>query len=737
MGKYVPLTLFVVVTLCGCAPSSAPTGSGGSGSSVFPIDSGGEIEFPEGSIATSAKLKVAKADSPSLPLGVDAIGETLSISLDVLASRPMTLRLPAPEGVDLDQVSIFQVESNGDTTLLSTEVVDGFLVAATDHFTTPPTGAVDSTSLQTIDIEAIKAALGIRNETTSVPDISPPRNGRIVGPAFLQPGQSALYTLSEFDDVSGEALQIEWNLFGTATLALPTDTSDSTDDVVLFATRSSRVDATSAGRVDLTVSYVDPRSGMRGFASKAISIQDDESGGLVLSYLSGATDRVQGVEESGFFVGVLNRPSGLVTFEWDYGDGSATAIDSQDPADSLTVRTPSYSYEETGSFTAIVRATHDDGATGELEIPVTVRPLELELLVDGLGTATPATSAFDTHDYTIRIMNGTPEYQIDWELLPAIQNDSIMTSENEHVATLSFSEPGTYIFTAKVQDSFDGGLAGPLSKTAQYARPITVTGGNPLTMSFDADTTAADVDQIIGFTYAVSGGLLISNGQQQDYRFEIDWGDGEMSSLTLPSEGTKTTIQDAIAHEYKIAGTFEVDAKVIDATGDGVTQKATITVQDNSTPPDSGEPCGLSEWVFQFASIPGSGVPFTCGTADVLLSDSGTVGGPDTLIFYPMTVLFEEDLDNNDDPAPPITGGLPLDGFSFELTEANEELAFDNFKRLRLPDVITCPAPNDGSTSYMQHYDITLIDCSNRAVSKRSLSVKCCMEGDFGCGKCP
>ena len=166
---------WIVIGMCtlSCTGPPAPNGDDTRNELVVPIDSGGELEFQAGTLPADANIEIMLAGPPTLPLGVRLVGDAVTINVDREATRPLIIRLPVPENQDADRLAIFQVQADGRTTMLSTEREGDFLVAATNHFTTPP--RVNPTEKNPVlqsfpELDAIKAAVGLRDEQDPVPE---------------------------------------------------------------------------------------------------------------------------------------------------------------------------------------------------------------------------------------------------------------------------------------------------------------------------------------------------------------------------------------------------------------------------------------------------------------------------------------------------------------------------------------------------------------------------------------
>lgn len=571
----------VPLTFTACVPS--PGGGGESSTGVVvDIESGGSLEFQEDTLPAGTMVTGAEAGPVTLPLGVAAVGAAVEVASDGATTRPMVIRLPIPEGTDTDSLAMFQIRGDGTTTVLSTEVEDGFAVASTNHFTITPdpanSGGKIAPLMATPELDALRAALGIRDPEEEVPEVSPPRQATIVGPGFLAPGQSGLFSLEGFPGASGSALEIEWNLFSSGgTLAVPDGEAPAgSTGAVLVSSRSARVDvgAGASGRFDLTCDYVDPASGTRGFASKAISIQGaDAVGELTLTFLEGSTERMVGVEGGGFLVGVLNDDVTTAAFDWDYGTGDIGDTGGQGQIQ-RTLRTPNVTYAEAGVFTLTITATAPDGRTGQLAIPVTVREDKVEAIITGPTRVERAASAFDSESFTVVITGGEGPYTVSRKLFPGgVASDEVTNGDLAY--SLLLNEAGSYVQSVTVTDA--------VGETSMFTKPLTVTAfaSDEFFFSFGADSTQVDIAQVIGFPFTAQGGVLIAGGvRARGYNLEVSWGDGESSETEVASDGSLSSVSSSVAHSYGEAGEYSIEAVLTDAVGNARTQTLSIMVGD-------------------------------------------------------------------------------------------------------------------------------------------------------------
>ncbi len=568
-----PMCLLIAI---GCDPNMNPNGQDGGPDTSVAIDTGGSLEFAGGSLPTDATVTTTPADAALLPLGVTPIGTPIRIDIDQAVTRPFEIRLPIPSGVDGAQASIFEITDGGATTLLSTSVEGNELVASSIHFSRI-SAATKGIALQDAQIDGVKAAIGLRDSVTDVPNVSPPRQGAIVGPAFLAPGEGGLFVLTGFDDAPSASLETNWLIFGDADLAVGGTGTTSLSDA-----RVVELTPTEEGRVDLTVDYTDPFSGQRGFASARVTVTADTSDDLTLRLLDGSLEQSVDERLNGFFVTVTNSDNGPITYGWNYGDGSGRQTETDDSAIPVGIMTSPHTYTRADTFDLVVDATDATGRTGSLTIPITVTESMLSLLIDGPLSGPVAPGPFATTEYTYRFSGGTPDYTLQWEFLPTSQRGGTETVAVEFADAVLLSEPGSYLLTARLTDS--------VGASTTYTKPVTVTGGSALNLTVSAERLTVAPDEAVGFTFSIVGGVLVTNGQRRPYDLVFNWNDGSVSTLDVDSDSTRTAVSDSLIHSFDEVGMYVVTARVVDATGEFREREITIEVTEDGEPTDGEMP---------------------------------------------------------------------------------------------------------------------------------------------------
>lgn len=142
-------------------------------------------------------------------------------------------------------------------------------------------------------------------------------------------------------------------------------------------------------------------------------------------------------------------PNGqIVSYEWDFGDGSPKRID---------VSQVTYKYIKIGTFNAKVTAIASDGGRSTAEIPVNVRPVSLNACFEA---TTEQGAAPLTVDFDPRCSSGTiAKYSWDFG-----DGENSKTRKPTH----TFSKPGSYQVTLEVSDN--------QNVVDTYSKNILVTG---------------------------------------------------------------------------------------------------------------------------------------------------------------------------------------------------------------------------------------------------------------------
>jgi PKD repeat protein len=281
----------------------------------------------------------------------------------------------------------------------------------------------------------------------------------------------------------------------------------------------------------------------------------------------------------------------IVSYEWDFGDGTATSSASN----------PSHTYTSSGSYTASLTVTDNDGATDTKTVAITVNANQAPTAVAGSDVSSgqaPLAVNFNSDG------SGDPDgtFTRNWDFGDGSASSSAASP------THTYTEQGTYTVTLTVTD--DNGVIATSTLTMEIGAPN------------QAPVAAATVDptsgktNITNFAFDASGSTD-ADGTVNSYAWTF--GDGATSTSATPS------------HTYTEAGTYTATVTVTDNQDATDTESVTVTVADNVLPvaaasvtPASGKALFTT---FQFSSV---GSSDSDGTIDTYSWDFGDGSPADT-----------------------------------------------------------------------------------------------------------
>ncbi|MEP4380244.1 MAG: PKD domain-containing protein, partial [Alphaproteobacteria bacterium] len=216
----------------------------------------------------------------------------------------------------------------------------------------------------------------------------------------------------------------------------------------------------------------------------------------------------------------------------DWGDGTVTTgTVTGTPGGSGTV-TGNHVYADNGEYDVTVTVTDDDGGSdsdtltatiGNVAPTVTLGAVD-SIVEDGVATLTATVADPGTAD-TFRVDIDWGDGNIETITLPASATGSQTFSathqylDDDPTATLS----DTYTIDVSVEDD-DGGVDSA-STTVQVDNVAPEVTGIALTSSIDEDD------------YATLSGTIVDPGTQDTFTLDLDWGNGETSSIALGTSG--------------------------------------------------------------------------------------------------------------------------------------------------------------------------------------------------------
>jgi len=237
-------------------------------------------------------------------------------------------------------------------------------------------------------------------------------------------------------------------------------------------------------------------------------------------------------------------PDNIVSWEWDFGDGTGTS----------TEQHPVYTYADDGVYSVTLTVTDDDGSWNSVTHTVTI--LDLGPEADFLWS--PALQDEGSPVQFTDLSTSYPDVITEWAW--DFGDGSLGSGPNP---THCYGDNGVYIVTLTVTDE-DGSIA-------TMCRPVSI--GNVAPTVDAGDDQLADEDETLQFH-----GTVIDPGWLDTHTIEWDFGDGTVVTSTL----TPT-------HEYEVEGEYTVTLTVTDDDGAADTDTLTVTVYDYQWHPPLAE----------------------------------------------------------------------------------------------------------------------------------------------------
>ncbi len=234
----------------------------------------------------------------------------------------------------------------------------------------------------------------------------------------------------------------------------------------------------------------------------------------------------------------------IVTYDWDFGDGST--------ASGVTV---DHTYTSADEYTVKLTVIDDDGATNSATVNISV---------------SPTTNQSPTARFTTDSTSGPAPFHVNFEAFGSSDPDGTIESYEWDLGdgstssgvtlTHTYSDPGNYSVRLTVTDN--NGATGSATKTLPLPpsnQPVASftaspsTGRAPLEVSFDASASSDSDGEIVTYDW--------------------DFGDGSTASGVT------------VDHTYTSSDDYTVELMVVD--NDGATDTATETI---SVAPEQNEP---------------------------------------------------------------------------------------------------------------------------------------------------
>ncbi len=533
---------------------------------TMPIDSGGSIEFPPGSLPDGAKVTIEPTRTPLLPDDVIPVGEAYSIKTTSELAHPVFVHLPVPEGIeDISKLVLYRVESDGTTTYLVPHIEGDELIAATPGFS----------------IE------GIAELVNAVP-------GKIQGPDTIRHGEFASYYLVDVLKEAPLDIDVDWRRITgpvqivdiSGVVAIVEASDDISADAKIFALSLDRVD------------------GKRYYAYKNIDVQSSAGSlNLSLTTVKPVVFENECIQVSAY----VDKAELPVTWKWWYmrlkNDQEPDGIleSSNQPKIDLPCHKYSLPDGDTETDRWVTVFVMDRNNYKDKTIWLKVKKPVIKVNVNGptrLVWTEPSVHA----EYIAEVTGGTSaSYNYKWRVQPKDDESFIEGGDSWKV---TFDEPGSYIVSVIASDEED-------QRELTASLPVVIKGkdleasfvdepssgqGSIQSFNYSAssagdsdDPVEAEVGDTISANLLVRHGILIINGKKGNYEVEIDWDDGTVTPrITVDAESSVIggTTGD-IEHVYQEAKTYTVTATVYDATGNSTQVSESITVVEKNSPPEA------------------------------------------------------------------------------------------------------------------------------------------------------
>lgn len=264
-------------------------------------------------------------------------------------------------------------------------------------------------------------------------------------------------------------------------------------------------------------------------------------------------------EELTLTVAATDSDGTVVQYDWDFDDGTV---------DSTTTDSTTHRYAIAGTYSIVVQATDDDGATANCTQDITIEPENEMPLVDCSLFPTSAAVDEETTFQAVATDSDGTIVQYDWDF-----GDGTTQSTVTDTTTYTYSSGTPTPLVASVQVTDDAGA------TAFCMQSIMLTEEEAiLTVEIVADPTSGTAPLDVAFS-------AILTNEEEPLIYLWDFGDGS------------TSIDAAPVYTYTVDGTYTVTLTVIDASMQTATDTEIITVAADlpaiavaSANPTSGEP---------------------------------------------------------------------------------------------------------------------------------------------------
>ena len=268
-------------------------------------------------------------------------------------------------------------------------------------------------------------------------------------------------------------------------------------------------------------------------------------------------------------------PSGIVSFAWSFGDGTAAG----------TGQTISHTFRTPDAFNVTLTVTNDRGISASTTQTVSVSQTSAPTADFTFSPAAPNVN--QDINFVATATSGVPGHNIvsyDW-------NFGSGNPQRGQTVTKSYDTAGTYSVTLTVADDLGN------QRTAVHTVSVSSIAGGGLTAAFTISPAAPSVGATVFFNASSSTGSPV--------RYDWDFGDGVTAS---GSSATQT-------HVFSAPASYIVRLTIVDAAGrtNSVTQSVTVALGSGTAPTAtftfSPNAPGVGDPVFFNAStsIPGAG----------------------------------------------------------------------------------------------------------------------------------
>ncbi|MCU0286626.1 MAG: PKD domain-containing protein [Acidobacteria bacterium] len=372
--------------------------------------------------------------------------------------------------------------------------------------------------LQTNKTAIVTAACGpvSADITISIKTNEKPTASFVSSPANPVVGQKVYFDASGSSDSDGTIVSYQWNLGdGTKVPGVSINHQYLTSGVYT---------------VQLVVTDND---GQNDSIDKSLTISNNQS--PTASFVYSPTNPT--TAENVFFnaSGSTDPDGNIVTYEWDFGDGTTAA--------GMSVN---HKYVDSGTYSVSLEVTDNTGNTGNINKSITVSSNQVPIPIFIYSPMSPKTGE---NVYFNASGSSDPDGSIvkfQWDM----GDGAIVSGEK---ITHRYAEPGTYNVLLEVTDN--SGNTGNTSKT------ITVVDNQGPTASFVYSPLAPKVGDQVYFNGANS-----SDPDGTIKSFHWDFGDGGIGN------------GESVNHIYTVAGTYTAILVVFDDSGNQASSSKSITI---------------------------------------------------------------------------------------------------------------------------------------------------------------